>query len=77
LAWSFETNVVNHDLTKSAYLAPLHGSDLSATTNNYNNWSPAAGFAWQADKSAKTVVRGGFGIYYDTEILSNQTACQL
>lgn len=69
LAWNFESTLVNRDLDKPKYLAPLYGNDLSPTSNNYHNFSPALGFAWQADKSAKTVVRGGFGMYYDTESL--------
>jgi hypothetical protein len=69
LAWSFESTLVNRDLPKPAFLAPVYGSDLSPTNNNYHNFSPSLGFAWTADKSQKTVVRGGFGIYYDTESL--------
>jgi len=69
LAWSFESTLVNRDLNKPAYLAPVYGSDLSPTNNNYHNFSPSFGFAWTADKTAKTVVRGGFGVYYDTELL--------
>ncbi len=69
LAWSFESTLVNRDLPKPAFLAPVYGSDLSPTHNNYHNLSPALGFAWTADSSARTVVRGGFGIYYDTEYL--------
>ncbi len=69
LAWSFESTLVNRDLNKPKYLAALYGNDLSPTNNNYHNFSPALGFAWQPDKTAKTVVRGGFGIYYDTELL--------
>jgi len=69
LAWSFESTLVNRDLNKPAFLAPVYGSDLSPTNNNYHNFSPSVGFAWTADKSQKTVVRGGFGIYYDTELL--------
>ncbi len=69
LAWSFETNLVNHDLSKPAYLAPVYGSDLRATGNNYKNFSPALGFAWNVGDDNKTVIRAGAGIYYDTQLL--------
>ena len=69
LAWEYESTLVNGDLKKPQYLAPLYGSDLSPTNNNPHNFSPALGFAWTVDKSQKTVVRGGAGIYYDTELL--------
>ncbi len=69
LAWNFESTLVNRDLDKPAYLAPLYGSDLSPTKNNYNNWSPSFGFAWTLDKESKTVVRGGAGLYWETELL--------
>ena len=69
LGWSFESTLVNRDLNKPAYLAPVYGSDLSPTNNNYHNFSPAVGVAWTADSSGKTVIRGGFGVYYDTELL--------
>jgi hypothetical protein len=60
---------VNRDLTKPEILRPLIGNDLSPTDNNYRNFSPSIGFAWNVDKSNKTVIRGGFGIYYETELL--------
>jgi len=69
LAWNFESTLVNRDLDKPAYLIPLYGSDLSPTQNNYNNFSPAFGFAWTLDEDSKTVVRGGAGLYWETELL--------
>jgi hypothetical protein len=69
LAWSFESTLVNNDLPKPKYLAPLYGSDLTPTNNNKRNFSPSIGFAWQVDGGGKTVVRAGSGIYYDTELL--------
>src|SRR5687768_16916166 len=69
LAWNFESTLVNRDLDKPAYLSPLYGSDLSPTQNNYNNFSPAFGFAWTVGDDNKTVVRGGAGLYWETELL--------
>ncbi|MBX3279110.1 MAG: TonB-dependent receptor [Acidobacteria bacterium] len=69
LAWNFESTLVNRDLDKPQYLAPLLGGNTNATKNNYNNFSPSLGIAWTPDKSNKTVIRAGAGIYWDTELL--------
>ena len=68
LGWQHESNVLNHDLAKPAYLAPIYGSDLGPTKKNWKNFSPAAGFAWSVGKDRPTVIRGGAGIFYDTQL---------
>ena len=69
LAWNFESTLVNKDLDKPKLLTALYGSDLTATNNNYKNFSPAVGIAWSLGKSGKTVLRTGAGVYWDTELL--------
>jgi hypothetical protein len=69
LAWNYESTIVNTDIDKPQLLAPLYGSDLSATKPNRNNFSPTLGFAWSVGNDNKTVVRAGGGIYWDTELL--------
>jgi hypothetical protein len=68
LGWEHETNVLNYDLPKPAYLAPIYGSDLSPTPKQYKNFTPAVGFAWNVGKDHPTVIRGGAGIFYDTQL---------
>lgn len=68
LGWEHETNVLNYDLPKPALLAPLYGNNLSPTRNYYKNFEPAVGFAWSPRKDTKTVIRGGAGIFYDTQL---------
>jgi hypothetical protein len=65
-AWSYESNLLNFDLKRPAFLAPLYGSDLTPPTNNDHNFTPSIGFNWSPWKNNKTTVHGGFGIYYDT-----------
>ncbi len=68
LGWEHETNLLNYDLRKVPLVAPLYGSDLSPTQKEYKNFMPAVGFAWSFGKEDKTVIRGGVGIFYDTQL---------
>jgi len=68
LGWEHETNVLNYDLQRPQFLAPLYGSDLSPTKKEYKNFAPAAGFAWTFGGANPTVIRGGAGIFYDTQL---------
>ncbi|NOT61920.1 MAG: hypothetical protein HOP19_17025, partial [Acidobacteria bacterium] len=66
-AWSFDDNIISHDLDKPEWLRPLLGganADLRPTRYDYNNFQPAIGWAWALGKSNKTVIRGGSGIYH-------------
>ena len=66
LAWSFEPNALNHDLSKPALLIPVLGVDgLNAPAVQFSHFSPTLGFAWAATRDGKTVVRGGAGLYFD------------
>jgi len=67
VAWSFDDNLISHDLDKPEYLRPVLGgpnADLRPTRQDYNNFQPSIGFAWTLDRSNKTVIRGGSGVYH-------------
>ena len=54
LAWSYEPNALNHDLTKPALLIPILGADgLNAPAVQLDNFSPTLGFAWTATATAR------------------------
>ena len=37
--------------------------------NDKNDWAPRIGFAWDPWNNARTVLRGGYGIYYDQALI--------
>jgi hypothetical protein len=66
LAWSYEPNALNYDLTKPQLLAPLLGATrLNPPSVQLREFSPTAGAAWTATRDGRTVVRGGMGRYFD------------
>jgi hypothetical protein len=65
----FPPNVIGFSNPPTATLAPVG----SAYKTTYNNFAPRVGVAYQARRSPsrQTVVRGGFGVFYD---LNSETA---
>jgi len=66
LGWNYESNALNHDLTKPKWLTPIFGaSNLGPELHDYKHFSPMLGFAWSPLDSRRTVVRGSAGLFYD------------
>jgi hypothetical protein len=77
LAYEFETGKW-YDLPFPAFLSPIIGSNLQAPPINYLQFAPQLGFTYAIGKSKKTVIRGGVGIFWDSEPLwHHQTAAGL
>jgi hypothetical protein len=79
LTWPAEVldRQANFDLTSGAIVLPgQDGYPSSLVKNNWKNFAPRLGFAYQLTGDGKTVVRGGFGIFYflDRGGISNQLA---
>ncbi len=73
LGYEVETGLFYSNLALPQYLAPiLEGQTdgvaygLGATPPNKLDFSPVFGFAWAIGKNKKTVIRGGGGMYWDT-----------
>jgi hypothetical protein len=67
LAWNYESNLLDYDLSKPAFLSAIFGANnLAAPKHYFKNFSPAFGFSYAPFKSQNTVFRGGVGIYYDS-----------
>lgn len=68
LAYRWDSNLWNHDLARPAVIAPLFEEGTAPSGRDNNNFAPRVGFAWDPMGRGKTVIRGGFGVYYDNTI---------
>ena len=69
LDYEFETGLF-YSLPFPSLFAPIFGSNnLNAPPVNYKQFAPQVGFAWAIGKDKKTVIRGGGGMFWDSEPL--------
>jgi Carboxypeptidase regulatory-like domain len=66
-------NSITSFVPGKGFITPGKDAD-SLYPKDLNNFAPRFGFAWKAGRNAKTVVRAGYGIFYDVPALNFFTA---
>src|SRR5215510_4849715 len=72
LRYDFDSNIANNDLRRTPKLAEFSPALDGFVDRPAKNFGPQAGFAWDPWGKGKTIIRGGAGIFYDTNLLNNQ-----
>jgi Carboxypeptidase regulatory-like domain len=71
LRYEYDPGQVNHDLNRPAVLDTVAPGESQKVHLPKNNFAPTFGFAWDVGGHGTTVIRGGGGLYYETNIFNN------
>src|ERR1044071_7483196 len=69
--YDYDSALADSDLKRTDKLAEFSPALGGFINNDVNNFAPQVGFAWDIKGNGKTVIRGGGGIYYDSNIINN------
>ena len=67
----FQKLLADTGLTNLVALAKDYNLPRSLVYTYYKGFAPRMGFAWRPGKSLKTVIRGGYGIFYSGQLLND------
>jgi hypothetical protein len=71
LRYDHDDGLSNADLARAPLISTFD-PELGKTPKNDNKrFAPQAGFSWNVKGDGKTVIRGGGGLYYETNIFNN------